>query len=89
MNKQLLKTSGADVISSERKLRKPYGQGGGIQPPALVRPRVDKSHNLFCHKLLNYLLIEFLYVHLKMCMHCSSLCHTRFSLRSWWYCVRD
>ena len=80
MNKQLLKTSGADVISSERKLRKPYGQGGGIQPPALVRPRVDKSHNLFCHKLLNYLWIEFLYVHLKMCMYCSSLCHARFSV---------
>ena len=51
-----------------------------MQPPALVRPRVDKSHNLFCHKLLNYLWIEFLYVHLKMCMYCSSLCHARFSV---------
>ena len=67
MNKQLLKTSGADVISFERKLRKPYGQGGGMQPPALVRPRVDKSHNLFCHKLLNYLLNFYMYIWKCVC----------------------
>ena len=56
------------------------GRVGGIQPPALVCLRADKSRNLFCHKLLNYLLIEFLYANLKMCMYCSFLCHTRFSV---------
>ena len=43
MNKQLLQTSGAAVLSSERKLRKTLGgQGGGIH---LVLRRVNIDNN--------------------------------------------
>ena len=37
MNEQELKTSGADVLSSSKELRKTgaYGGGGGIHPPPL------------------------------------------------------
>ena len=53
MNEQLLKTSGAVVLSSRKKLRKTLlggGGGGGPRPPPpppLVRPRVklEKSTN--------------------------------------------
>ena len=38
MNEQLLKTSGTDVLSSEKS----YG-GGGAHAPFLVRPRVNKQ----------------------------------------------
>ena len=42
MSEQLLKTSGADVVSSITKLRKTSGH----PPPLLVRPRVNlHSHN--------------------------------------------
>ena len=42
MNEQLLKTSGADVLSPRKKLRKTLrGGGGDIHPPPLVRPRVN------------------------------------------------
>ena len=37
MNKKLLKRSGADALSTRRKLRKTLG----IHPPPLVRPRVN------------------------------------------------
>ena len=33
MKEQLLKTSGADVSSSRKKLRKTLGGGGGWNPP--------------------------------------------------------
>ena len=39
MNKQLLKTSGADVLSSRRKLRKTLGGWHPPPPPPLV-PRL-------------------------------------------------
>ena len=43
MSEQLLKTSGADVLSSITKLRKTSGHP---PPPLLVRPRVNiHSHN--------------------------------------------
>ena len=35
MYEQLLKTSGADVLSSSKKLRIPYGRGVDIHPPPL------------------------------------------------------
>ena len=42
MNEQLLKTSGADVSSPRKKLRKTLRGGGGvISTPPLVRPRVN------------------------------------------------
>ena len=42
MNEQLLKTSGADVLSSRQNLEKPYGGVGSFhRPPPLVRPRVN------------------------------------------------
>ena len=41
MNEQLLKTSGADGLSSMKKLRKTLLGGGGWHPPLPpVRPRV-------------------------------------------------
>ena len=39
MNEQLLKTSGTDVLSSEKS----YWGGGGAHAPVLVRPRVNKQ----------------------------------------------
>ena len=45
MNKQLLKTSGADVLSSRKKTQNNLmggGGGGGGMPP--VRPRVNKQN---------------------------------------------
>ena len=49
MNKQLLKTSGSDVLSCRKKLgktlrgggRKNFMEGGIHPPPPLVRPRVN------------------------------------------------
>ena len=41
MNEQLLKTSGADVLSSRKKLRKTLGEWN---PHALVLPRVEKEY---------------------------------------------
>ena len=40
MNEQLLKTSGTDVLSSEKSY---WGGGGGAHAPFLVRPRVNKQ----------------------------------------------
>ena len=42
MNKQILKTSGADVLSSRKKLRKTLG-GGGIPPlpPLYIRGLIE------------------------------------------------
>ena len=37
MNKQLLKTPGADVLSSRKKLRKTYGGVPSTPPPLYVR----------------------------------------------------
>ena len=42
MKKQLVKTSGADVLSSREKLRKTSGGGGPPPPPPLVLPKVKK-----------------------------------------------
>ena len=43
MNEQLLKTSGADVLSSRKKTQKNlgWGAGGGGHPPPRVLPRVE------------------------------------------------
>ena len=41
MNEQLLKTSGADVLSSRQNLEKPYGGVVASTAPPLVRPRVN------------------------------------------------
>ena len=41
MNEQLLKTSGADVLSSGRKLRKTLGGWGGVLP----RVNIDNNSN--------------------------------------------
>ena len=52
MNEQLLKKSGADVLSSRTKLRKTLG--GGIHrplPPYLVRPRVNDTTSLLTLKM--------------------------------------
>ena len=51
MKEQLLKPSGADVLSSRKKLRKPYGEGeGGHPPPALyvrgLRDTQLKTHTV-------------------------------------------
>ena len=48
MNEQLLKTSGADVLSSRKKLKKPYGGGGMAPPPPCppVRQRVKYPKDL-------------------------------------------
>ena len=48
MNEQLLKTPGADVLASRKKLRK-TSQGGGIHP--LVRPRVNIIFTFFKIKI--------------------------------------
>ena len=58
------------------------GRGVASNPPPLYVRGLISFIDLFCHKLLNYLLIGFLYVNLKMCMYCSSLCHTRFSVHN-------
>ena len=50
MNKQLLKTSGADVLSSRKKLRKTLG--GGIHPSSLVCPRVNFLLQMTYNELL-------------------------------------
>ena len=48
MNEQLLKTSGADVLSSKRKLSKTLGGGGGggIHPLLYVRGLKLRTHLL-------------------------------------------
>ena len=46
MNEQLLKTSGADVLSSRKKLRKTFlgvASTAPAPPPPLERPRVNKQ----------------------------------------------
>ena len=50
------------------------GRGVASNSPPLYVRGLMSFIDLFCHKLLNYLLIGFLYVNLKMCMYCSSLC---------------
>ena len=42
-DKQIMKTSGADVLSSRKNSEKPQREGGGGegQPPILLRPRVN------------------------------------------------
>ena len=47
MNKQLLKTSVTDVLSSRKKLRKTLRGGDPPPPPPLVRPRVEGLHGSF------------------------------------------
>ena len=51
MNKQLLKTPGADVLSSRKKLRKTLWGGAIHLPPPLVRPKVKfKQNEQACEK---------------------------------------
>ena len=48
MNEQLLETSGADVLSYKKKLRKTWWEGGGVSTPShpLVRPRVKMTKSV-------------------------------------------
>ena len=46
MNEQLLKTSGADVLFSKRKLSKTLGGGGGIHPLLYVQGLKLRTHLL-------------------------------------------
>ena len=53
MNEQLLKTSGANVLSSKKKLRKILREGGGGASAPRVLPRVEIKYekNMGCeHK---------------------------------------
>ena len=55
MKEQLLKTSGADVLSSRKKLRKTLG--GVKSPPALfVRPRVNSTTLMLSQSLIHYII---------------------------------
>ena len=54
MKEQLLKTSGADVLSSRKKLRKTLG--GGWNPPPLVRPRVNSTTIMLSQSLIHYII---------------------------------
>ena len=52
MNEQLLKTSGADVLSSRKKLKKTFQWGWWMPPPNsptlyVVRPRVNTTITSF------------------------------------------
>ena len=51
MNEQLLKTSGADVLSSRRKLKKTLRGGIPTPPPDLVRPRLNDTTSLLTLKM--------------------------------------
>ena len=57
MNKQLLKTSGADVYPLGKNLEKPYGAGRFHPPtplPLYVRGLNDHQKKNFVDLLLNY-----------------------------------
>ena len=54
MKEQLLKTSGADVSSSRKKLRKTLG-GRGWNPP-LVRPRVNSTTIMLSQSVIHYII---------------------------------
>ena len=51
MNEQLLKKSGADVLSSRRKLRKTLGGGIHNPSPYLVCPRLNDTTSLLTLKM--------------------------------------
>ena len=53
MKEQLLKTSGADVSSSRKKLRKTLG---GVGIPPLVRPRVNSTTIMLSQSLIHYII---------------------------------
>ena len=55
MKEQLLKTSGADVLSSRKKLRKTLG-GGEIPPALFVRPRVNSTTLMLSQSLIHYII---------------------------------
>ena len=56
MKEQLLKISGADVLSSRKKLRKTLGGGGILPPPPLVRPRVNSTTIMLSQSLMHYII---------------------------------
>ena len=56
MKEQLLKTSGADVSSSRKKLRKTLGGGWKPPPPPLVRPRVNSTTIMLSQSLIHYII---------------------------------
>ena len=55
MKEHLLKTSGADVLSSRKKLRKTLG-GWWNPPPPLVRPRVNSTTIMLSQFLIHYII---------------------------------
>ena len=54
MNKQLLKTSGADVYPLGKNLEKRYGGVESTPPPLYVRGLTDHQKKNFVDLLLNY-----------------------------------
>ena len=55
MKEQLLKISGADVLSSRKKLRKTLG-GVESSPPPLVRQRVNSTTIMLSQSLIHYII---------------------------------
>ena len=55
MKEQLLKTSGADVLSSRKKLRKTLGEWTPPSRP-LVRPRVNSTTIMLSQFLIHYII---------------------------------
>ena len=57
MKEQLLKTLGADVLSSRKKLRKTIaGVESPLPPPPLVRPRVNSTTIMLSQSLIHYII---------------------------------
>ena len=57
MKEHLLKTSGADVLSSRKKLRKTLGGWWNQFPhPPLVRPRVNSTTIMLSQFLIHYII---------------------------------
>ena len=56
MKEHLLKTSGADVLSSRKKLRKTLGGWWNQSPPPFVRPRVNSTTIMLSQFLIHYII---------------------------------
>ena len=56
MKEQLLKTPGADVLSSRKKLRKSFGEVESPPPPPLVRPMVNSTTIMLSQSLIHYII---------------------------------
>ena len=56
MKEQLLKTSGADVLSSRKKFRKTLGEWTPPPSRPLVRPRVNSTTIMLSQFLIHYII---------------------------------